>query len=290
MVDRKDVLVTGATGQQGGALTRFLLRRGHKVRAFTRRPTSAAALRDLGARVFAGDFNNAGSLAAAAAGADAMYLMSTPYEAGPGAEVRQACTAIDAAAAVGVGHLIYASIASADQNTGVGHIESKYRIEQYLRDSGLRHTIIRLTAFFEALIQPWTLPALRSGTFSQPLSADVPMAYVALADIATFAALVIEQPDRFAGRVIEIASDELTGAQFAETFTRHAGREITYVPTSLEEARAIGGNDMVAMFEFFARGGFKIDIRSLHRAFPEVNWHTADSWAAERNLKELLEL
>src|SRR5512133_3386253 len=93
------VAVAGATGKQGGAVARILLHRGHHVRALTRRPKSrsAADLRALGADIHQADLGDGGAVQAAAEGADAFFLMATPYEAGVDAEVREATTAAQAA-------------------------------------------------------------------------------------------------------------------------------------------------------------------------------------------------
>src|SRR5512140_1419014 len=117
------VAVAGATGKQGGAVARTLLHRGHAVRALTRRPEARAAadLRALGADIYQADLDDDEAVQRATAGADALFLMATPYEGGVEAEVRQARTAAKAAKEAGVKHLVYSSVASADQDTGVPH-------------------------------------------------------------------------------------------------------------------------------------------------------------------------
>jgi uncharacterized protein YbjT (DUF2867 family) len=94
----KLVLVTGATGQQGGAVVEALLTRGHQVRALTRNPASPAAnrLRDRGVEIAVGDFTDHDSLVRAARGADAVYAMSTPYEQGAEKETAQGISITDA--------------------------------------------------------------------------------------------------------------------------------------------------------------------------------------------------
>jgi uncharacterized protein YbjT (DUF2867 family) len=111
-----DVLVAGATGRLGGPLAGRLIDRGHRVRALTRDPGSAAAgrLRRRGAHIVAGDLDDPPSLNRAAAGADAVFVLSTPHHGtGPAAEARQAISLADAAVAAGAGYLVYASAAGA---------------------------------------------------------------------------------------------------------------------------------------------------------------------------------
>ncbi len=85
------VLVTGATGQQGGAVARQLLARGHKVKAMTRKPDgdNAKALAELGAEVVQGDLDDAASLERAIDGAWGVFAVQNSWEAGVEGEEEQ---------------------------------------------------------------------------------------------------------------------------------------------------------------------------------------------------------
>src|SRR4051812_29113567 len=122
----RSVLVTGATGQQGGALARHLRSQGYRVVAFTRRADSPAAraLEALGAELAIGDFDDPASLEAAARRADTLFAMATPFEDGPEAEIRQGMNLVDAARRAGVRHFVYSSVAGADRLTGIPHFDS----------------------------------------------------------------------------------------------------------------------------------------------------------------------
>src|SRR5437879_5532506 len=163
MPQSKLVLVTGATGKQGGAVVEALLTRGHQVRALTRNPASSAAnrLREQGVEIAVGDFTDHDSLVRAARGVDAVYVMSTPFEQGAEKETAQGITITDAAKAAGVAHLIYSSAAGANRATGVPHFDSKYAVEKHLQASCVPYTIVAPVSFMEDLLQPWSLPSLR---------------------------------------------------------------------------------------------------------------------------------
>lgn len=259
MNDAKTVLVTGATGQQGGALARLLLERGQRVRALTRKPDSPAAraLTGPGAELAAGDFDDRASLERAMRGIDAVFVMATPSEAGVEAESRQAITVADAAKTAGVRHLVYSSVANADRQTGVPHFDSKYRVERHIQAIGIPSTIIGPVFFMDGLAGPWTLPGLREGKLALPLPAARRLQQVAVADIAAFAALVLERREPFLGQRIDLASDE---------------RSVEYVELPLEAMRAASG-DSFRMFDWFDRVGFSVgassqpDARGL-RAWP----------------------
>src|SRR6201982_2546082 len=98
MAQSKLVLVTGATGNQGGACVEALLTRGHRVRALTRNSASPAAkrLRERGVEIAVGDFTDHDSLVRAVRGVDVVYAMSTPYEQGAEKEIAQGITIPDA--------------------------------------------------------------------------------------------------------------------------------------------------------------------------------------------------
>src|SRR5918997_6440737 len=134
MSDSLSVLVCGATGQQGGALARVLLDKGHRVRALVRRPASPEAreLEHLGAELAEGDFEEPSTIEDAAKGMDAVFLVATPFEAGTEVETRHGIAAADAARAAGVSHLVYSSVADADKDTGIPHFDSKREVEEHI--------------------------------------------------------------------------------------------------------------------------------------------------------------
>lgn len=287
MPDRLLVFVTGATGSQGGAVARRLLELGYRVRAVTRSPHSAAAgaLRRLGADVAAADFDDRGALERAAAGADAAFVMATPFEAGPEAEIRQATNVFEAVRAAGVGHVVYSSVANADQQTGIPHFESKAEVERRLAQLELRYTIVAPAFFMENVLAPWLLPQVEQGVLALPLPPERRLQQIPVASIADFVAQVIGDARRFAGRRIDIASDELTGVDEARLLTTATGRPIQYVEVPLEQVRA-SSEDTALMFEWLAEVGYSVDIAGLQRDYPDVRWIAFDEWAQGRDWNE----
>ena len=289
MSDSLSVLVTGATGQQGGALTRVLLDKGHRVRAFVRRPDSPEAreLERLGARLAEGNLEEPSTIEDAAKGMDAVFIVATPFEAGMEAETRHGIAAAEAAKAAGVGHLVYSSVANADKDTAIPHFESKRKVEEHIEGLGVPYTIVAPVYFMDNLLAPWTLPQLKEGRFPMALPSSRPLQQIALSDIAAFTGVVLENREEFVGRRLDIASDELAGEEVAEVLTRVTGREIHYVELPLEQVRQAMGDDGARMFEWFDQVGYSADIEALRREHQEVGWHTFEDWAKEQDLSVL---
>lgn len=280
MSNSKLVLVTGATGQQGGAVARALLNNGFRVRGTTRNMDSPAAqkLTALGAEVVRADFRDRSSLVKAAAEVDTVFGMSTSFEAGEDAEVRQGIALIDSAVQAGVDHFIYTSVASANQNTGIPHFESKYKVEKHLATTALDWTVVAPAAFMENLILPQGLEALRSGTYAIALPPEVHFKQTAVADIGQFGAHVVKNKDEFVGRRIDIGSDGQTSAEVAEILSDVLGRAITVQEVPISEIRAFN-EDFAIMFEWFLTTGYDVDIEGLRARYPEVGWHRFADWA-----------
>jgi uncharacterized protein YbjT (DUF2867 family) len=280
MTSKRKILVTGATGKQGGVVAHALLARGHGVRAFTRNPDGEVArkLGAAGAETVAGDLGDAASLVRAARGVDAMFLMGNYYEAGPTGETSQGIIAADAAKAAGVGHLIYSSVADANKATGIPHFESKYLVEKHIAALGIPYTISAPAAFMENVVAPWSIGALLEGRLAFGLPPKRTNQLVSLADIGAFVATLVERRESVFGKRFDIAGDELTGEEQAAILSRAAGRPIAYQEIPLAAARQQNAEAAI-MFEWFDRSGYDVDIAGLRRAFPEVRWQSFADWA-----------
>ena len=280
MTTKRNVLVTGATGQQGGAVARALLSRGHRVKALARKPDSDAARRlaAAGVVVEAGDLGDAAAITRAATGVDTMFLMGNSYEAGMEAETRQGILAADAAKAAGIGHLIYSSVANADKNTGIPHFDSKYRVEQHIAGLGIPYTISAPVAFMENAVMPMSIGGLRQGVHAFPMPPKRVLQLVALADIGMFVAALAERRERVFGKRFDFAGDELSGEEQAKILSQAIGRPVNYQEIPLAAARQIN-EDLALMAEWFDRVGYNADIAALQRDFPDVRWHSFTDWA-----------
>jgi len=278
-LSQRNVLVIGATGQQGGSLARLLLQNKHKVYALTRnRNARSSAIQDLenrGANIVEGNLDDSDSLQQVVKNIESIFLMGTPFEDGIEGEIRRGRLVADIAKENKIQHLVYSSVVNADRNTGIPHFESKYKVEQYIDNLGIPHTIIGPTFFMENLLDP-RLGALQQGQLALPLSPSTVLQQISVQNIAEFSAMVIESPERFLGKRIDIASDEVTGQKATEILSSVLNQEIKYT-----QIPAPNG-DLARMFEWYEKVGTGIDITSLQQEYPAVKWITFKDWARSK--------
>ena len=125
---------------------------------------------------------------------------------------------------------------------------------------------------------PQTMEGLGNGIYAMPLPADLVLQQVAVADIGAFGAHVVGNRDAFAGRRVEIASDELTSAQAAEVLSGILDRPVSTFEVPMDQIRAFS-EDLALMFEWFVNTGYSIDIEELRAAHVDVGWHRYADWA-----------
>src|SRR3984885_9974095 len=281
------VVVMGSTGNQGGAVARGLLTRGHKVRAITRDPNSSQAkpLANAGATLVAASLEDTAAITKALEGATSLFAMTTP-SGGTDAETRQGVAAADAAKAGGV-HLVFTSVGSANRQTGIPHFDSKYEVEKHIAKVGVRATILGPVSFMENLY--FAKEQLAKGISGAPPPPTRALAQVAVADIGAVAVRVLEDADRFAGKRLDLASDELTGNDALAILSRVTGRPFRYYQVPLDVIRQRMGEDAVRMYEWFNCVGFAVDRAALRREFPDVAFHGFESWAKTQDWSVLHE-
>jgi uncharacterized protein YbjT (DUF2867 family) len=271
------ILVSGATGQQGGATARHLLADGWRVRALTRNPGSPAAqaLATRGAEIVQGDIDDRASLDRALRGTYGVFSVVNFWLPGVGfdGEVRQGRALADAAAAARVKHFVYSSVGGADRKTGIAHFESKWLIEQYVRSLGLPATMLRPVYFMENLRRPGRAP--KDGVLAMALKPATALQMIAVDDIGAFAALALARPEQFIGTATEIAGDSLTMLQVAETWARVTGEPMRFVEVPLEQIRSANPEN-ASMLAWFNASGYQADIPALRRLYPGLR--TLESW------------
>lgn len=274
------VMVTGATGRQGGAVARHLLEAGFRVRALVRDPQTprARALAERGIELVQGDLEDLDSIQRALEGTYGVFSMQNYFQAGYDGEISQGTNLADVAKTAGIGHFLYSSVGSAYRDTGVSHFETKWLIEQHIRSLDLPYTVLRPVFF----MHNWEGMRERifAGVLEGPLDPSKPLQQLAVDDLGSFAAMAFTDPERWLGREVDLAGDDPTMLEAARTFARVTGREVRYVQIPWDQFRQAAGNEIARMYEWFEAEGYEADILALREECPNLStfeqylWHS----------------
>jgi uncharacterized protein YbjT (DUF2867 family) len=277
----KTVLITGATGKQGGAIAHELLRAGgFDVRAMTRKPDSdaAKALAKAGAQVVTGDLDDAQSLKKALDGAWGVFAMANTWEAGVEKEEEQGKRLATVAREKGVQHYVYSSVGSAHRKTGVPHFDNKWRVEETVRSLKFPSTVIlRPVYFMENLLSPWTLDGDKL-TIALPPTTKLQM--IATEDIGKLGARAFTHAAEMKGQEIDMAGDAVTMPEAAAILSEALGKQLTFVQAPIDAVRQ-QSEDMALMLEWFAKVGYNADIEGVQKKYG-VKFEKLADWARKQ--------
>ena len=259
--DKPVILVTGATGAQGGSVARHLLQRGlFAVRALTRDPRSPQAdeLRALGAEVVRGNLDNVDGLRAAMGGCYGVYGVTNFWEHFD-REYEHGINLVDAVADAGVGHFVFSTLPSCEAITDgklpVRKFDLKAKMEEYARQQNLPATFVHLAFYFDNFIS-FTRPQKQTdGTylFGFP-QGDTPLAGIGAEDIGGAVATIFENREQYLGETVYLVGDDIAADEYAAIITRLTGRTVryNYIPRDTFAAFGFPGAEEIAnMFEFY---------------------------------------
>jgi uncharacterized protein YbjT (DUF2867 family) len=264
-IDRT-ILVTGVTGNQGGAVAQALQGSGFRLRGLTRTPDGerAAALARQGVDIVKGDLDDEATVRRALTGVWGVFSVQTSLQAGVEREEAQGKHLAKLAREAGVEHFVYSSVGSADKRTGIPHFDNKWRIEETVR--GLRfpsHVILRPVFFMENLLAPFSL---QGSTLAWALGPGTKLQMVAVEDIGWFGARAFTDAANLNRREIDLAGDVRTMPETAEILTKALGRPIAFAQLPIEQVRQYS-KETATMLEWFDRVGYNADIAGLEREF-----------------------
>lgn len=285
MKDSKTILVTGATGRQGGAVVQHLLKNNFTMKALSRTPDSIAAQRltSMGVNVIRGDMSDPASLVDAMKDCDGVFSIQNYFEYGAEKEVQYGKNMADAAKKAGVAHFIYNSVCNADTDTGVPHFETKNVIEQYIKSVGLPATIIRPVKFMENYYIPQVFKGILGGKLFDPIRSGKKHQMIAVDDIGKFVAAAFAYPAKYLGKTIEIAGDELTNEEIAATMAEVLGLYVKFKKLPLFIVKLVMDREMYLMFRWFDRKGFTADMARMKQEFPEVKTTSLKAFLISEN-------
>jgi uncharacterized protein YbjT (DUF2867 family) len=252
----KTILVIGATGHQGRSVVRALKKHPeYKVRGLVRHAKKDAA-RDLarqGVEVVEGDLDNFKSLENAMKDVYGVFSYQGLAD-GVLKEEERGKRVAHVAKVMQVPHLLYSSVGGAERNTGISYFQSKYRVEEYIRELDLtNYTILRPVAFMENFT---TGPKDVVLSFFASALKGKPVQLIAVADIGKWAAHIFSTFDAFMFQELEVAGDELTYDQIAAAYLRVEGKK----PGSVPVLGSLLMGDMGKLYEWMRRDGYQADL------------------------------
>lgn len=286
----KPLLITGATGKQGGALINALIADKSNqflILAVTRDANSPSSQKLLAKsdniKLIQGNLDDAAQLFAAAEkaseGQKIWGVYSVQVSMGRGVttdgEVKQGNDLIDEAIKHGVQHFVYSSVErggderSWDNETPIGHFATKHKIEHHLRDNAgsMGWTILRPVAFMDNL-QPGFPSKVFLTALRDTLGPKGRMQYVAASDIGVFGAKAFLDPKTWNHKAIGLAGDEFTfeelSARFQNATGQPAGTTFSFLGGFLMWAVAELGH----MIRWFAEEGYGANVKELRKMHP----------------------
>ncbi|WP_329792508.1 NmrA/HSCARG family protein [Lentzea sp. DG1S-22] len=282
-MDAELVVVTGATGRQGGSVARHLLAAGRRVRALTRDPSSPAARRlaSAGAEVVRADMASSESLRAAFVGAHGVFSVQNPMTSGLNEEVLQGRAVGDAAATAGVRHVVYASAGPGLPGTGVRQWENKLVVRAHLRSLGLPLTVLRPMAFMELMTDKDFYPPVSMWHLMPRLiGADRPLLWFSADDVGAVAARAFAEPDRFIGTDLPLCADVRSIDECRALWREIRGRPPRRFPMPEWLFHRVAGDDLTRMWRWLRTHPVPFDVAATRAVVPSAR--TVREWLVQR--------
>jgi uncharacterized protein YbjT (DUF2867 family) len=281
MQSQNTILVTGATGRQGGAVTRHLLLSGFKVRALTRNPNSpkAKVLKKLGAITVKGNLNEPDSIRPAFEDLYGVFSVQNPWITGLKKEVEHGIRVAEMAAKAGVQFLVYASAGTGESDTGVPHFNSKLEVEEFIRSVGIHYTILRPNSFMELMFDRDFFPSLVAWSVKEKIIGfDRSVLWISTDDVGAIAAKIFANPTLYLGKDLMLASDKKSMNECRKTYKSVFGKKPFQIPAPVWLFKLMQ-NDLYRMFQWMKTWEETEDIiRQTKVIRPEV-----------KNLREWME-
>ena len=265
----KKIFVTGATGNQGGATTRNLLSKGFYVKALVRNPAAAKLIAHENLEIIKGDLDDVNSYRYHLHDCDGVFC-NLVYIHGIDREIKQGFELVNASKENNVKHFVYASVIGSDLRTGIPHWESKNKIEDHIRASGLSYTILRPSSLYENMLIPQIKSRILKGKLVLPTHKTTVQQFISSEDVGKIATTVFSNPEKYKGLTINLAAEQMNGEQLASTYSKVMGREIKFQQLPMLITRLVMGKDLTKMFRWVNNNNscFVKDLQAFKNEFP----------------------
>ena len=263
------IFVTGATGNQGGAATRNLLGRGYYVKALVRNPALAKLSAHQNLEIIKGDLDDVNSYRHHLHDCDGVFC-NLVFSHGIKKEIKQGFDLVDASRENNIKHFVYASVIGCDLNTGIPHWESKNKIENHIKASGMNYTILRPSSLFENMLRPQVKSRILKGKLVLPTREATVQQLISSEDVGMIAASVFSNPGKYQGVTMNLAAEQMNGEQLAATYSKVMGRKIQFQQLPMFITRLVMGRGLAKMFRWINDNdpGFVKDLQAFKKEFP----------------------
>lgn len=221
------ILVTGASGHVGGAALRWLVSHGRPAAALVRDPQRAAVMLPAGVPMRVADYEDPPALRHALSGIAVLLLVASDGDGR--AILRHHANVIAAAAAAGVGHVVFLSIVDVDDWSPFYYAPVYRDAERRLQAAGPEWTVLRCGLYADFLLAHWLRPALAAGELTLPVG-QARIAPVSRADVAAAAAAAAAVPEH--GAVHELTGPEALSFGEVAAAADALGAELRFRPSS----------------------------------------------------------
>jgi uncharacterized protein YbjT (DUF2867 family) len=270
MKSKGPVFITGITGNQGGAVAQQLKEKGYQIIGLTRNAQSEKAklLQEQGVRLIEGDMANAKTYESVLIQAEAIFLVQALKDMK--SEINEATQFLNSIKDIDLKHLIYSSVLGADKNTGVPHFESKGAIEQLVKASFSNYTILRPASFYENYLYPQVYKGIKKGKFVSPLNKHCRQQMIGVSHIGEIGSHVIENPEIYKGKTLEIATDEYDMVGVVEVFAEVLKMKVKYQKLPGLLTRIFMGQQLYKMFNYMNHHDF-CEVKNIQNVRKEFN-------------------
>lgn len=251
MEPTQTIFVTGATGNQGGAVVDSLVKAGFKIKALIRNPNSARAqnIPTQNTEIVKGDLNDLDSYRDYSKDVHGIFSVQT-FKNGIDKEISQGIGLANLAKEYEIDHFLYSSAAGAVLNTGIPHFESKLKIENHIKKIRLPYTILRPTSLFENFLLPPVKSRILKGKLSTPIKKEKLQQFISAVDIGETSATVFQNKEKYLEKIITIASEEMDMEHVAKIFSKVLEKDIKYQKLPMLITRLVMGKNLYKMFKW----------------------------------------
>ncbi|PVF95817.1 NAD(P)-binding protein [Serendipita vermifera] len=271
MASKPIITVFLATGKTGGGTIDAILADGtYAARAVTRNPNSdaAKALAARGVEVVQGDLSDPASIERAVEGAYGV-LGATDFWSSFFDEEKQGKSLVNAAKKVGVKHFVWVTL----DHSGVPHFDTKARVDDYLKESGVPRTSLYTAFFVENIGNPYGFAIKRDEggniLFDLAFKTDGPIPIIAASDIGKWALVAFKNPDEWIGKDLKVVVEWKTPREIAKIVEEELGEKV--VIKEVDEAQWKANKTAVPNFE-----EFWLNLQFYYDIYPHGNGRDAE--------------